>query len=171
MLICCSILPDELCSHFLISTHGALASLIPLVPDISQPHYQTDTVVFLPCMSLMLSAVGWRYKIFLHREPGRNWLEVALWDTIFSEECCDIPLNTHWLRDHFRHTCLLLSFSLPSSRATLTSSAWIQSECQFGFRAPSELHWTWISTESVPIFILSRNISFVFQSQWKSSLN
>lgn len=53
-------------------------------PCLSWPYYQTGTVVFLPYLSLRLSAKGRRFlKTFLHRESGRNRLEGVLWDSAF----------------------------------------------------------------------------------------
>lgn len=55
-------------------------------PHLSRPHCWTGTVVFLPYMSLTLSAKRWRFlKVFSRREPGRNQLEGALWDSAFCE--------------------------------------------------------------------------------------
>jgi len=120
-------------------------------PHLSWPHRQTGTVAFLPYMSLMMSAKGWRFlKILLRREPGRNHrregfgIQPAVSNVMASVWTCMLtegPSKSHVSASECRS-----SQQQSNSPCTKTSNSWMQSECQFGFRAPSELHWTWTLT-------------------------
>lgn len=133
----------ELISHLVMGTHGAYISLGPT----------TKLVRFFSCPTCL--------KCCLQRGGGilKSYYTGSQEETVWREHVEIQPsvsnviasLQTHMLtertcKSHVSASELQSSQQQSNSHCTETSNSWMQSGCQLGFRAPSELHWTLIST-------------------------
>lgn len=120
-------------------------------PYLSWPYYRTGTVVFLPYMSLTLSAKGGGLlrSSYIGSQEETVWREHAGIQPSVSNvtaSLCTCTLTEGPSESHVSASELRSSQQQSNSHCTETGNSWMQTECQFGFRALSELHWTGIST-------------------------
>lgn len=115
-------------------------------PHLSCPHSWTGSVVSLPsglehCLQRGSSSLKSSYTGSL---VGGSTLGFSLlW-------AMSQPLNTHtdWGTIRVTQICFWAPASATEQsncHCTRTGNSWMRSECQTGFKAPSELHCTWIS--------------------------